>query len=467
METYLNELGIDDNTPLDERRKIIRNKFFELSKKGDHENLAKIIEDETLNLEELEDKKWSGLQWAVVNGHAEVVKIILERLDELGYRNKTREQLEEEAKAKKRQEIKDLNKKEYDDIFKKPPNSETLGKYNPLHWAAYKGYSRIVSLLIKFNYDPLAIDNVGNTSIHQAAASNNKDLFKIFMGLGLDLEIKNDREHMPIDLTANEDIRKLISRSLSVKNCQLCPTKFDFFNKRYLCSISEEVICSSCCVREYLYETPISKDKDMVQCRCKNCHNLISETEKNLVDKIKSNNLNDLTEFYKKIKNSIQICCKLSAEAEININRLEREKKISEHLNNLKTVENHKTIEKSVFLLEEMIKDAQNNNIELDVQIIEKSFLEKNRLLAEKELRKVFSNLTVVQSSYENLKNLDDKLQNAKMCGVDEKYINESDELRKKIQLNLDARELLDLFCAYPVREYPEIESNDPKKKSI
>jgi hypothetical protein len=182
--------------------------------------------------------------------------------------------------------------------------------------------------------------------------------------------------------------------------------------------------------------------------------------------KIKSNNLKDLSDFYNKIKNDIQICCKLSAQAEVNINRLEREKKISEHLNSLKTVENHKTIEKSVFLLEEMIKDAKNHNIELDLQIIEKSYLEKNRLLAEKELRKVFSNLTVQQSSYENLKNLDEKLQNAKMCMVDEKYINASDELRKKIQLNLDSRELLQLFCAYPLREYPEIESNDPKKKS-
>jgi hypothetical protein len=466
METYLNELGIDDNTSIEERKKIIKNKFFELSKKGDHENLAKIIEDETLNLEELEDKKWTGLQWAVVNGHAEVVKLILERQDELGYRNKTREQEEIEAKAKKRLEIKDLKKNEFDDIFKKPPNSESLGKYNSLHWAAYKGYIRIVSLLIKFGYDPLAIDNVGNTSIHQAAASNKKDLFKIFMGLGLDLEIKNDREHMPIDLTANEEIRKLINKSLTVKICQLCPTKFDFFNKRYLCSISEDVVCSNCCVKEYLYENPVSKEKDIIQCRCKNCHSLISETEKSLNEKIKSNNLKDLTDFYNKIKHDIQICCKQSAEAEVNINRLEREKKISEHLNSLKTVENHKTIEKSVFLLEEMIKDAKNQNIQLDLQIIEKSYLEKNRLLAEKELRKVISNLTVQQSSYENLKNLDEKLQNANLCMVDEKYINASDELRKKIQLNLDARELLELFSAYPLRDYPEVESNDPKKKS-
>lgn len=420
-----------------------------------------------LNLDDLDEKKWTPLQWAVVNGHSEVVKILCEKHDAIKTKNIL--VVEQEA-TKKVEEVKDYKKNEFDDIFKKPPNSSFLGKYNPLHWAAYKGYSQIASLLIKFDYDPLEIDNVGNTSIHQAAASNNVDVFKIFMGLGLDLEIKNDRGHTPSDLTANKTIKNLIHKSMSVKSCQLCPKTFDFFNKRYFCATNEEVICKNCCVSEFYYENVNSKEKDIMECRCKTCYSLVQEVEANIKNALKSNDLNQITKSFNEInemkQKGIKMCCKLAVEIEININRLEREKKIFEHLNSLKQVENHKTIEKSVFLLEEMIKNAKESNIELDTQVIEKCYNEKSRLLAEKELRKVLSNLTVDLSSYDNLKNLDEKIQTSINSGVEEKYTQEGEELKRKIQLNLTAKELLELLCEYPIREYPEVVVVDPKKKS-
>ena len=415
-----------------------------------------------LNIKEVDERGWDGLQWAVVNGHAEVVKILLEKYDDV-----KNESINEQMKQKLNDEI-SHNKNDFDEIFRKPPNPRDYGKYNPLHWAAYKGHSLITSILLKHSYNPLDIDNVGNTALHQAAASNNLEVFKIFMGLGIDLEVTNARSHIASDLTSDKEIKALIEKTLSVKKCQICSREFDFFIKRYLCAIKNEVICKNCCVSDFFYEHKNSKERNLIECRCKNCYNFILENESNVKNAIKSNSLTELSEVYNYVKqNNIKICCKLSAEAEFNIDRLQREKKIIEHLNNLKVVENHKTIEKSVFILEEMIKEAKDKSIGLDMIVVEKTFSEKNRLLAEKELRKLMSNLTVELSSPDNLFILNDKILNAKMSGVEEKYIETALELSKKIQLNLAAKELLELFVAYPLREYPKIEPIDPKKSKF
>jgi hypothetical protein len=112
-----------------------------------------------------------------------------------------------------------------------------------------------------------------------------------------------------------------------------------------------------------------------------------------------------------------------------------------------------------------MIQEAKDSKIELDQVVIDKCMKEKNRLLAEKELRKMLSNLTVDLSSHDNLQDLEEKLNTATQYSVDEKYLKEAEELRNKIRLNLTAKELLELFVAYPIREYPVIEVVDPKKK--
>lgn len=458
----IEEKGLDEPMQPEERKALLKQKLFEYSKKGEHLRLQNIINDEDIDVKNMFIDKWSALQWGVVNGHAEVVKVLLEKREEL--RSKGVPVTEEKENV---EEVKDYKKNEFDDIFKKPPNSSDSGQYTPLHWATYKGNVVVSSILIKYGFDPLEIDNVGNVTLHQAAASNNLDTFRLLMGLGLDLELKNDRGHMSIDLTANKDIRLLIEKSLSIKNCQICSKQFDFFVKRYLCAIKGEIICKGCCISDYYYEKVTSQDKDILECRCVNCYNFILETETHLRNAIGLNNLEEIFNFYHNIKQeNIKISCKLADEAELNINRLEREKKIFEHLNNLMVVENHKTIEKSVHQLDEMIQNAKENKIELDINVVEKAFLQKNRLLAEKELRKVLSNLTVEQSSPENLQNLDEKINNAKMCGVEEKYLEVAVKLRENIQLNLQARELLDMFLAYPIREYPKVEPVDPKNKS-
>ena len=53
----------------------------------------------------------------------------------------------------------------------------------------------------------------------------------------------------------------------------------------------------------------------------------------------------------------------------------------------------------------------------------------------------------------------------AKNNFVEKKYLDMSDELEKKIGLNLNAQATLDLLMKYPPREYPVEEVIDPKKK--
>jgi hypothetical protein len=108
-----------------------------------------------------------------------------------------------------------------------------------------------------------------------------------------------------------------------------------------------------------------------------------------LRDAIKSNTLERILEASNTIQkdSKIRICVKLMKECETEITRLETEKKINIYLNSLMVVENHKTISKSVYVLEEMIKEAKAKNINVDMEVIEKTAHEKGRLEAERELR--------------------------------------------------------------------------------
>ena len=58
--------------------------------------------------------------------------------------------LEEEA-------AKDKTGDEYDPFIKQP-DPKKFGKYTPLHWASYKGFERVVWILLKIGMSPLDVD---------------------------------------------------------------------------------------------------------------------------------------------------------------------------------------------------------------------------------------------------------------------------------------------------------------------
>ena len=55
---------------------------------------------------------------------------------------------------------------EEEDPFVKPMDASKHGKYTPLHWASYKGWYKVVWILLKYGISPLEIDMYGNTAVH-------------------------------------------------------------------------------------------------------------------------------------------------------------------------------------------------------------------------------------------------------------------------------------------------------------
>lgn len=490
---------------VDERPKKLKEKILEWCKKGDTYHLKKYINDKSLNIEEPDSNNWTAIQWGIVNNQVEVVKILLEKIHtKKDLENNVNEDIEEEEieNDKKENQRTDSNlnvnnnhnknnkelvipdrvksvfgiKKDdsstqasseidFDEIFKKPTSIKDK-KYTPLHWAAYKGNILLSSILLKYKYSPLEVDMYGNTALHQAAASNNKACFKIFMGLGIDLDIKNARSHTPLELASNEEIKALIKKTSEKSRCGICNSYFSFFVKKYICNVKEEIICKDCCKSNYYYENENSLTEEILECRCNNCIEEISKEEKQLIDTINKQDLNALTEHYNHLTPlEIRINPKLKIKAIQEIDKLQRVKKINQQIKELENVTDHKTIEKSVFMMLKELEDAKNSNIKFDIALIEKVIQQKDRKIAEKELRKLLSNVNVYNSSVELKNELDEKLKKAIATGVNDEFVKAGNELLEKVCLNLDCLSVYNDLFTYPPREYIPKDPNDKKKK--
>lgn len=170
------------------------------------------------------------------------------------------------------------------DPFVKPKNAQKVGKYTPLAWASYKGYYKVVWILLKQNMSPLDIDMHGNTAVHQAAASGSKKVLECFLSRGVDVEIKNARGHAPLDLATQTEVKDLILKATSTKNCALksCNSKFDFKNIRYYCESCKKFFCNKCSKSLWVYENVTDVDEERSVCRCNGCAGEIAEKERDL-----------------------------------------------------------------------------------------------------------------------------------------------------------------------------------------
>ena len=113
-----------------------------------------------------------------------------------------------------------MNSEEIFDPFVPPPDSQKVGKYTPLHWAAYKGHLVVVQILMNEKLDPTEIDIHGNNAVHQAAAASRLEVMKLFMSAGVDLDVANDRGHSPFDLATDPDIKNLILKMRKEQTCR-------------------------------------------------------------------------------------------------------------------------------------------------------------------------------------------------------------------------------------------------------
>ena len=96
----------DDGEDLDigsteDLKKKIKDRFFEACKKGNTEIIQKSFNNELLDILELDDNKWSALQYAVINNHPKAVKLVYSKIKELEskkQKNTTKEKNEKFSK---------------------------------------------------------------------------------------------------------------------------------------------------------------------------------------------------------------------------------------------------------------------------------------------------------------------------------------------------------------------------------
>lgn len=100
---------------------------------------------------------WSPLLWAACNGNEDIVRALLKHNAHSEYVSKPLDdQLVDGEEGTKTEP----------DAFGKVPDARKIGKYTPLHWASFKGYYKVVWLLLKAGLSPLSQDNYGNTAVH-------------------------------------------------------------------------------------------------------------------------------------------------------------------------------------------------------------------------------------------------------------------------------------------------------------
>ena len=106
--------------------------------------------------------KWSPLLWAACNGNEDIVRVLIKYNSHSEYVQQPKMNIASEEAKPGDEGAEDEEK----DPFVKPPDAKKIGKYTPLHWASYKGFFKVVWLLLKAGVSPLDIDEYGNTAVH-------------------------------------------------------------------------------------------------------------------------------------------------------------------------------------------------------------------------------------------------------------------------------------------------------------
>jgi len=396
-----------------------------------------------------DENRWTALMHACVEGHEEIVRILLKKKAMLEPAGVLGIQVGEEKKET-----------EVDKEIEAKPK-----QYTPLHWAAHKGHLRIVWLLLNRGYSLIDEDPFGNTPVHQASAGGSTKVLECFMSQGVDIEKKNTRGHAPLDLATDPEVRLLVQKAVGAKNCS-CGSKFDFTNVRFFCTKCGKFVCRNCKENMIVDETVNSIERERPICLCKDC---LSEHKycTKLIDEALNNTDFQRVDEIRKILNQ--------KNAELDVKKLDlfnrhhtslmHELKIRTFYKSLDVVPNFKTIKKSVFQLGEMVKEAIDKKVELSQAILAEVNQCTRRLLAERDLR-MYLDCTSIETVDEPKRDrLKDYITKAQEAGVSTDYTKVAEVICDKMDRNIRAKNILSKFQAYPERVYPEPEIIDPKKK--
>lgn len=70
--------------------------------------------------------------------------------------------------------------------------------------------TELVSLLVAFNAKVTCRDFLQNTPLHKAAEKGCEDIIKILIDKGADLNVRNNRNQIPLNMTTKQHIIKLL-----------------------------------------------------------------------------------------------------------------------------------------------------------------------------------------------------------------------------------------------------------------
>ena len=98
-------------------------------------------------------------------------------------------------------------------------NGQTLKeKYTPLHLACIKGHINVVRILLFLKDIDVNIQSeIEGTPLHIACQKNNMQIVSILVSFKADLTIRNSKKKLPVELTTDENIRKILKKAMQYK----------------------------------------------------------------------------------------------------------------------------------------------------------------------------------------------------------------------------------------------------------
>jgi len=103
-------------------------------------------------------------------------------------------------------------------IFNPSPeliNGLTNDGYTPLHFACIKGHINVVRILLFLNEINVNIlHEKDGTPLHIACKKNDMQIVSILVSFKANLNIKNSKNQLPIDLTTDDNIKKILKKAM-------------------------------------------------------------------------------------------------------------------------------------------------------------------------------------------------------------------------------------------------------------
>jgi len=321
---------------------------------------------------------WTPLLWAACNGNEEIVKELMKKgVHEPYEHGKTDDMGDQKADE------------ETQDPFVKPKDARKVGRYTPLHWASYKGHYKIVCKFLKGKLSPLDIDMYGNTAVHQAAAAGEIKVLECFLMRGVDVDVKNARLHTPLDLATEPKTKELINKASKTTHCanKTCSSRFDFKNIRYFCNASAKFYCKKCSMIDWAFEDWTSEEQERPICRSHAVDKQVKAHEKELAAAMDKQEYEELDKALGKCT-GIDIDVKLLHNAGEMHKRLKQELKMKTFLAAKDHHDNYKDIKKDVERINNMVQEAEEQEIKLDSNLVAQVNAFTSRLISERNLRK-------------------------------------------------------------------------------